>query len=73
MVETVEQLQYATTRTHFKDSKFACIGNKYYRICAPEDSDSNMHACILWTKSCAEDAKPSWDKVVSDFNIVIRV
>jgi hypothetical protein len=65
MVETAEQLQFARTLDHLHSSQFTCIGNEYYRICAPEESDSKMYSCILWTKDSAEDVNPTWEKVVS--------
>ena len=65
MVETEEQLRNAISHPHLHDSRFICIGNQYHRICAPEESDSKMYSCILWTKDSAEDVNPTWEKVVS--------
>lgn len=65
MVETAEQLEKAIGQAHFQGSGFASIGNEYYRVCSPEESDSGMYSCILWTKENAADTSPTWAKVVS--------
>jgi hypothetical protein len=65
MVETLEQLADAQNYDHWKDAKFVCIGNTYFRICAPEADDDKMHSCIFWTKDSLEDNDPKWQKVVS--------
>lgn len=41
-----------------------CVGDNYYRICAPDIDDKRMHSCILWTKDDKADVLPTWAKVV---------
>lgn len=64
MVETIEQLNNAQSYEHLKDAEFISIGNTFFRICAPEVEDNQMHSCIFWTKNTLEDNEPTWQKVV---------
>lgn len=66
MVETPRQVQIGLEHGAFKEGEYVCLQNNTYRICAPPD-ETEMSACIFWTKSSSSDMTPTWDKVVSLF------
>lgn len=65
MVETPEQGIAGVQHGAFTDEGYVCIKDNTHRICAPTASDTQMRACIFWTKASPEDTLPGWDKVVS--------
>lgn len=68
MVETTEQGIAGVERGAFTNKGYICVEG-LNRICAPTPADTQMSACIFWTKTSAEDISPTWDKVVSKYLI----
>lgn len=70
MVETLQQVIDGVEHKAFTNEGYICIKDNTYRICAPTPHDTQMRACIFWTKTSPEDTSPTWDKVVSKSLII---